>query len=75
MVLEMYRSSAEDGLRARLAVAWPRGTGPCCGPAREGGVVLADRYEWAFRAWPVLTERARQRSVITYGELGEALHF
>ena len=34
----------------------------------------ADRYEWAFRAWPVLTERARQRSVITYGELGEALH-
>jgi hypothetical protein len=70
----MYRSSVEDGLRAGLAVPWPRGMGPCCGPAREGGVVPADRYEWAFRAWPVLTERARQRSVITYGELGEALH-
>lgn len=34
----------------------------------------ADHYERAFQAWPVLTERAGQRSTITYGELGEALH-
>ena len=33
-----------------------------------------NHYERAFRAWPVLTGRAAERSTITYGELGEKLH-
>jgi putative restriction endonuclease len=35
--------------------------------------VAVNQVERAFRAWPVLTNRARNRSTITYGELGQVL--
>jgi len=35
--------------------------------------VSVNQVERAFRAWPILTQRAKDRSTITYGELGQAL--
>lgn len=33
-----------------------------------------NQFERAYRAWPVLTDRAAQRRTITYGELADHLH-
>jgi hypothetical protein len=35
--------------------------------------VAVNQVERASRAWPILTDRAKKRSTITYGELGQAL--
>lgn len=35
--------------------------------------MAVNQVERAYRAWPILTKRARDRSTITYGELGKAL--
>lgn len=35
--------------------------------------MYVNQVERACRAWPILTERAKNRSTITYGELGQAL--
>jgi hypothetical protein len=34
---------------------------------------MPDRFEWAHRAWPILTASAKYRQTLTYGELGERL--
>lgn len=31
-------------------------------------------FEWAHRAWPILTEAAKQRRTMTYGELAERMN-
>lgn len=35
--------------------------------------MAVNQVERAFRAWPILTKRAKDQSTITYGEIGEAL--
>jgi len=34
---------------------------------------MPNRFEWAHRAWPILTAAAKRRQTMTYGELGERL--
>lgn len=34
---------------------------------------MPNRFEWGHRAWPILTDAARQRRTMTYGQLGELL--
>jgi hypothetical protein len=69
--VSILRARVLDQHKSRLSLM--RRPSSSAQPARQEDAVPVNQYERAFRAWPLLTARASQRSKVTYAELAEHL--